>query len=530
MGLEVTADGVTLDTAKMPSEITLTDQGKRTLSVPMTAQDVGDHAIRIALTTPDGKRLTKSLTLPVRANDPETAQTRQITLTPGETLSFDADVLAQYRPETGQAILSAGPLAQLDVPGLLARLDGYPYGCTEQITSQALPLLYLSSVAEPLGLGNRVQIDAQVAQATARILTRQASGGGFGLWRAEGGDFWLDAYVSDFLSRARTAGHDVPDLALRSALDNLRNRVNYAPDFDDGGEALAYALLVLAREGAANGAALAAYGDQTRADAMFSTAAHKLTPQLGTDEPPLWRADYGTPLRDAAGLLALASEAGSTAIDRAALTTYVAQNSGQPSTQEAAWTLMAARALVDEPTDGLLLNGQAPTGPLVRRFADDLAQPLTLSNTGAGDARVTLTTLGVPRQADAAGGYGYAIERQYFDMDGNVIDPASVATGTRMVTVLRMPAGIEIDNPNLLRSGDIRALDWLDTAEAQHAEFRADRFLAAVDWTGSDPFTLAYIARATTPGRYHHPAATVEDMYRPQYRARTDTGQVAVTP
>jgi uncharacterized protein YfaS (alpha-2-macroglobulin family) len=34
--------------------------------------------------------------------------------------------------------------------------------------------------------------------------------------------------------------------------------------------------------------------------------------------------------------------------------------------------------------------------------------------------------------------------------------------------------------------------------------------------------------RATTPGRYSHPAATVEDMYRPQYRARTDTGTVRV--
>lgn len=569
MGLEVTADGVTLDPAAIPSQITLADQGKQTIAIPITARDVGDHAIRIALTTPDGKRLTKALTLPVRANDPETAQTRQVTLAPGDTLSFDADVLAQYRTGTGRAVLSAGALAQMDVPGLLARLDGYPYGCTEQITSQTLPLLYLSSIAEPLGLGNRAEIDAQIAQATARILTRQASGGGFGLWRAEGGDFWLDAYVTDFLSRARAAGHDVPDLALRGALDNLRNRVSYTPDFDNGGEALAYALLVLAREGAANmgdlryyadekadafatplaaaqlGAALAAYGDQTRADAMFATAAGKLAPQLDAQEPPLWRADYGTPLRDAAGVLALASEAGSTAIDRAALTTYVAQNSRQPSTQEAAWTLMAARALVDDPSDGLLLNGQVPTGPLVRRFAEELEQPLTLSNTGASAARVTLTTLGVPDQPDPAGGYGYAIERQYFDMDGNAIDPANVATGTRIVTVLRvtpfqptgarlmvndpLPAGFEIDNPNLLRSGDIRALDWLDTAEVQHVEFRADRFLAAVDWTGSEPFALAYIARATTPGRYHHPAATVEDMYRPQYRARTDTGRVAVT-
>ena len=108
---------------------------------------------------------------------------------------------------------------------------------------------------------------------------------------------WLDAYVTDFLSRVRARGFAVPDAAFRMALDNLRNQINFAPDFDRGGEALAYALMVLAREGAAAigdlryyadvkgdafatptamaqlGAALAAYGDQPRADAMFRRAA-----------------------------------------------------------------------------------------------------------------------------------------------------------------------------------------------------------------------------------------------------------------
>ncbi len=46
------------------------------------------------------------------------------------------------------------------------------------------------------------------------------------------GDFWLDAYVTDFLVRASAQGYEVPDPAFRSALDNLRNQVNYAPDFD----------------------------------------------------------------------------------------------------------------------------------------------------------------------------------------------------------------------------------------------------------------------------------------------------------
>ncbi|HSG54569.1 MAG TPA: hypothetical protein VLA45_03865, partial [Paracoccaceae bacterium] len=117
--------------------------------------------------------------------------------------------------------------------------------------------------------------------------------------------------------------------------------------------------------------------------------------------------------------------------------------------------------------------------------------------------------------------------------------------GTRMVAVLTvtpangggarlmindaLPAGFEIDNPNLMRAGDIAALDWLDPAYAEHAEFRADRFLAAVDWQSDEPFTLAYVLRATSPGAFHHPAALVEDMYRPEYRATTASGRVVVT-
>ena len=83
---------------------------------------------------------------------------------------------------------------------------------------------------------------------------------------------------------------------------------------------------------------------------------------------------------------------------------------------------------------------------------------------------------------------------------------------------------------SLLRAGDTAALTWLDTLDdTRMTEFRQDRFLAAVDWTSKDAFRLAYILRAISPGSFHHPAATVEDMYRPDYRARTEAGSVTVT-
>ena len=40
---------------------------------------------------------------------------------------------------------------------------------------------------------------------------------------------------------------------------------------------------------------------------------------------------------------------------------------------------------------------------------------------------------------------------------------------------------------------------------------------------------MAYIARAVTPGQFKHPAAQVEDMYRPERAARTATGWMKVT-
>ncbi|MDQ2095645.1 alpha-2-macroglobulin family protein [Rhodalgimonas zhirmunskyi] len=569
MGLDVSAQGVGLDAAAVPSGVTLADQGKATLSVPVIAGDVGDHTIRVALTTPDGRQLVKELVMPVRMNDPEVSITQQFNLASGGTFTLDDNVFAAMRPGTGSAVLSAGPLAKLNAPGLLTALDRYPYGCTEQVTSVAMPLLYFGPVAKALDLTVSETVDQRIAQAIDRVLARQSTNGAFGLWQPDSGDMWLDAYVTDFLSRAKREGHDVPQLAFRQALDNLRNRVNYAPDFDSGGAELAYALMVLAREGAAAmadlryyadekaeafstplgaaqiGAALAMYGDQTRADAMFARAGRMLR-QRTAPEGPVWRVDYGTNLRDAAAVLTLAVEAGSNAVDREALATRIAGAQRRLSTQESVWTLMAAKALVSEPSiAGLTLNGQPVEGPLVRRIAGQVG-PMSIANTGGAETTVTLTTFGVPQVPPEAGGYGYRLERTYYTMEGEPIEALAPKAGDRMVAVLTvtpfgkgearlmiddpLPAGLEIDNPNLLRSGDVRALDWLKPVEARHSEFRADRFLAAVDWRKSEPFRLAYIVRAVSPGSYHHPAASVEDMYRPEYRAHTATGRMSVTP
>jgi len=127
MGLDVSATGIALDAASIPSGLTLGEREKQTLTVPIRASSVGDHTLRVALTTPDGRQLVQTLTLPVRANDPEVSEVRRVALAAGATLTLDDAILAGFQPQTGRATVAAGPLAKLNVAGLMPALDHVSY-------------------------------------------------------------------------------------------------------------------------------------------------------------------------------------------------------------------------------------------------------------------------------------------------------------------------------------------------------------------------------------------------------------------
>ena len=160
---------------------------------------------------------------------------------------------------------------------------------------------------------------------------------------------------------------------------------------------------------------------------------------------------------------------------------------------------------------------------------------------------MVVTAVAPPAQSLPAGGDGFRIERSYYALNGEPVDITSVEQNERYVVVLRienlqdwqtrllvsdlLPAGLEIDNPGLVSSADLGNFPWLENTEAAHLEFRDDRFVAAFEQAAGTkkPITLAYVVRAVTPGLYTHPAATVEDMYRPQFSARTATRLMEVT-
>ena len=155
------------------------------------------------------------------------------------------------------------------MPGILASLDRYPYGCAEQTTSRALPLLYVNDVAKRMGLATDALLRERIDGAIARVLEMQDSSGAFGIWGPSDGDMWLTSYVTDFLTRAKEAGYAVRAVPFTQALDRLQNFISYVQDFESGGEGRAYALYVLARNGRAPIGELRYYVD-TKLDS-FST-------------------------------------------------------------------------------------------------------------------------------------------------------------------------------------------------------------------------------------------------------------------
>jgi hypothetical protein len=212
--------------------------------------------------------------------------------------------------------------------------------------------------------------------------------------------------------------------------------------------------------------------------------------------------------------------------------------------------VLAARALAKE-TAGTTLEvaGEKLEGTFNRRFRPaQLQAPLQVTNTSEGALQTVVTVSGAPLVPEPAAEKGFKIERLYYTLDGKPADPAKAKQNQRFAVVLKitepqpvlarvmvvdyLPAGFEIDNPHLVSTGDTGTLSWIENAqEPVNAEFRDDRFSAAFDRKSGDAavFTVAYVVRAVSPGRYVLPQARVEDMYRPDRFGRTGTGTIEIT-
>lgn len=573
---------------------TLASGEKATSTFSFATGEVGIGAVNMSVEGPGGFSVSRSYPIQSRTPYFPVTEVRTAALDPGESFALTRAVTEPFVPGSTEVAVSFSRLRGVEPGPLLDALYRYPYGCSEQLTSSAMPLLFVDVLGGEVGRGPERAVRPRVQKAINQLLNRQSADGAFGLWRMNDrwASPWLGAYVTDFLYRAKNEGYGVPDEALDRAYDSLATiaRVDRwylasyqttIPQFSSNNDtreflrrrSAAYALYVLARAGRADlsdlryfhdallkdtpsplarahiGAALAMMGDRARSNSAFEKSIEAFGWQNRGDY-------YQTNLRDAAAVLALAVEAGQT--DKTeALTerfTSVLKEPNRMHTQEKAFTLLAAQALLRASGPvALSVDGESLTDlPPAPSFTPDLSQiesGASYRNDGEGQIFRSLTVTGAPVSAPPAVNQGFTLTKRVATRGGQPVNLSMVRQNDRLVVVISgaavdqrlhpavvadlLPAGFEIetilrpeDGGGNGRNGPYR---WVGSISAPRvAEARDDRFVAAVDVSGRNRFTLAYVVRAVTPGQFVMPGAVMEDMYRPGVFARTGVGRVTI--
>jgi len=558
-------------------------KGQRDLvPVVLNANGLGVARITLKLTGPKNFSVTRSWQIEVRAPQLDVSQENEAVLAAGGTYTAGKSLIANLIPSTVNVALNVSSAhGYNDVPGLLRWLDKYPYGCIEQTTSRAMPLLYFNDLAGLAGLPQDQALHARIQDAVDNVLDMQNFAGNFGMWGpGNDADPWISVFALDFLQQAKDKGYVVPNESLKRGAGWLKQ--TSASDSNDDA-VRAYAFYVLARAGQANlsnlryfsdtrggewtsaiaaaltGAAAAQVGDRSRANYAFGRAREILMdakPSTYSD------ADYGSLVRDLAGTTALAIEGGDPQIVPALMkrTDDVDLRLNATTTQEKAWMLRAAYELSRERAPlKILVNGklaqQKDNAVRLSPSLGALAAGITLANKADSPVWRTVAVSGTPSEPLPASASGLTLKKTVWTMDGQPADLSNLKQNDRVMIVLSgrmdnnlyrqmavldlLPAGLEIEAPV---TGDMaNAYPWLDKlSDLTIADARDDRFVAAFfigsQYRETNPkkpepqpeFRIAYIARAVTAGKFVMPAGVAEDMYAPGVMARTDMGTVAI--
>jgi alpha-2-macroglobulin len=573
------------DTGATHSETRTLAKGQRAL-VPfvLVGKDLGVANIVLTLIGPGGYRVAHSWQIEVRAPQLDLVRDDIQPLGPHQSFLANKTLVSDVVPQTLVASLNVSAAhGYSDVPGLLRWLDKYPYGCIEQTTSRAMPLLYFNDLAGLAGITRDQALPQRLQDSVDNVLDMQNFTGDFGMWGpGADADPWLSVFALDFLSQAKQKGYVVPNDALKRGANWLRQQSTMDSNDDN---VRAYSFYVLAHMGQVNlsdlryfsdtrggewntaiaaaltGAAAAQAGDRSRATYAFGRARDIImaaNPQTYSED------DYGSYVRDLAATTALAVEGGDAEIVPALMqrADHVDMGLNATTTQEKAWMLRAAWQLTRQAVPlHVLVNGK-PTAPkdgavrLVPSYAQ-LSTGITLTN--AGDAGVWRETSvqGTPSAPMPAEANGLTVKKTVWTLSGAPADLANLKQNDRVMVVIEgqmgnsylhhmaaldlLPAGLEIEMP--IAGDDAKAYSWLaQLNDVTLEDARDDRFVAAFDigtqyQDKPDPkkplppppsYRLAYIVRAVTQGSFVMPAGVVEDMYAPNVHARTAMGSVTV--
>jgi uncharacterized protein YfaS (alpha-2-macroglobulin family) len=483
-------------------ELSLKNQQKQTLRFAVEAgRALGLSELRVQVTGSGGTKLERRFTLQVQAATPQQHVLKRFVVQPGETLEVRESDLAGLLRHTVQAQVVISSRPPIDVRDAVQGLLTYPYGCTEQTTSTAYPhVLVDEEGARLFGLKpyTREQRTEMLDKAMARLSTMQAPNGGFSLWgNVSEYQYWLSAYVGNFMLDAREQGFTVPDAMQKNAsqflLKYLQEGVAGLPsgtvtynengwqDYRYGGSGrfgvLAYGAYLLARESRAPlstlrqmyeargqahsglalvhlGLALKLMGDEGRAQTALAEGVKK--PRV----TGYWWGDYGSSLRDAALSYTLLERHKIRVDGKDNLVGYAADELGKnryTSTQEKLALFLLGRNLSTsadpaakwsaEFTAGNKPEALVAQGSLTRPLTGEvLAAGVRLKNTQKDKLFVQMGLSGFPAKMPASRNDVIALKRELFDAKGQALKGRTLKVGDSVIVRIQVDPKSRVTN------------------------------------------------------------------------------------
>ena len=498
--------------------------------------------------------------------------------------------LAGSSSANNQVQLEVSRIPSVDISRRFDFLYNYQHHCTEQLTSKALPLLFVSQF-KAVDEQEAEKIKTNVQEAIRQIYARQLPNGGFVYWPGNAvADEWITSYTGMFLTLAQEKGYAVHPNVLnkwkrfqRAAAQNWR-MPQEASNWQIWQSELqqAFRLYTLALAGAPEYGAMNRMKEQPGLSIQAKwrlAAAYALTGKMKPAEELVYNAEttvipyssmnliYGSSDRDEAMIL-------ETLIlmkrDRDALqqAKKVSQNLAQENwfnTQSTAFALMAMGRLAEQLSGTLdfTWNWNGKQQPAVKSakavFEKEIATSpksgtVSVKNQGKGALSVDLITRTqllndtLPAIAD-----NIRLDVKYTDMAGSPISVEDIRQGTDFMSAVTLsnisgtsdysnlalthiiPSGWEIYNERMIvpeaSSSNSNEANTSESSASKYTykDIRDDRVLTYFDLRRGESKTFTVRLQATYAGNFILPAIQCEAMYDAAVQARTKAGRTTVS-
>ena len=541
----------------------------------------------IKLTASGGGQQTKE-TIEIEVRNPNPI----VTLRSSEWIETGQNKELSYQlgslSANNQIKLEVSRIPSVDISRRFDFLYNYQHHCTEQLTSKALPLLFIAQF-KTIDTREAEKIKANVQEAIRQIYARQLPNGGFVYWPGNAvADEWISSYTGMFLTLAQEKGYAVHANVLnkwkrfqRAAAQNWR-MPQEANNWQQWQSELqqAFRLYTLALAGAPEYGAMNRMKEQPGLSIQAKwrlAAAYALTGKMKPAEELVYNAEttvipyssmnqiYGSSDRDEAMILEtlLLMNRERDALQQAKVVSKNLSQENWFSTQSTAFALMAMGRLAEKLSGSLDFNWtwNGKQQPAVKSakavFEKEISTSpksgtVAVKNQGKGALSVDLITRTqllndtLPAISD-----NLRMDIRYASMDGKPMSVNDIRQGTDFTAIASIsntsgttdytnlalthiiPSGWEVYNERMTvpEAEPQETTDSSGNVSGQYTyqDIRDDRVLTYFNLRRGETKIFTIRLQATYAGNFILPAVQCEAMYDVNVQARSKAGRTTVS-